>query len=519
MTDLRLIIRRLRKGDTLSEISADLKVSRTSIRNVRDRAIASGWDYAQLEEADDPTLYSILRKEGGHRKTDDAKLAILEPLLEEYARRMQQKHATYEGAYYYYLDNVGADNAYGKTQFKDLLKQYEKAHDYSYHNHYSPAGEMQVDFAGDKLYVTDAHTGEVHDVSVLICVLPFSMMIYAMGMFSTKMEHFFNALSLSLEYFGGVPETVKSDNMKQWVKKYDPHEPVLTDAVTRWGLHYGTQIDNCRVRRPRDKGPVESAVNQVYKYIYSRMGNDVFHSLTELNSRLLELVGQYNGEIMKSHGYSRIDKFSSEEKPFLLPLPKERFRFTYEKKFTVNSTYHVGIPTGNGKLQHFYSIPYMYLTKEAKAVYDCDSVEIWIDMKRVAMHRRKFVDGWTTLADHMPERHREYEMRKKCYNAAYYLHRASQIGPATKEVIQGVLDSKPFLQQAYKTCAAIIRLATIHSSDRLEKACSMLPVKTSVSYASLKSMLDGKLDTAQCQDASSSYIPHNEDVRGAETYR
>jgi len=503
------------------EISNDLKVSRTSIRAVRDRALASGFEYHQLEELDDASLASILRKEGGHRKADDGKLAILEPLLEEYARRMQQKHATYEGMYYHYLDNVGEDNAYGKTQFKELLKQYEKAHNYSYHNHYSPAGEMQVDFAGDKLYVTDIKTGEVQEVNVLVCVLPFSMMIYARGMFSTKMEFFFNALSLSLEYFGGVPELVKSDNMKQWVKKYDPHEPVLTEAVTKWGLHYGTQIENCRVRHPRDKGAVESAVNQVYKYIYSRIKDEVFHSLGQLNTRLLELVDQYNGEIMKSHGYSRMDKFLSEEKTFLLPLPGEKFRFTYEKKFKVNSTYHVGIPTGRGKLQHFYSIPFMYLTKEAKAVYDCDNVEIWVDLKRVASHRRKFVDGWTTEPEHMPEKHREYEMRTKCYNAAYYLYKASQIGLNTKAVIQGVLDSKPFLQQAYKTCAAIIKLATVHSSDRLEKVCSMLPVKTGVSYASIKSMLDNKLDQTQGtgRSADVSYMPYNDDVRGAATYQ
>ncbi len=43
--------------------------------------------------------------------------------------------------------------------------------------------------------------------------------------------------------------------------------------VSKWSLHNGTEMDNCRSRKPRDKSPAESLVMQVYNYFYSRIMN------------------------------------------------------------------------------------------------------------------------------------------------------------------------------------------------------------------------------------------------------
>lgn len=53
---------------------------------------------------------------------------------------------------------------------------------------------------------------------------------------------FFDGMSKVLEYFQGVTSSVKSDNMSQWVKKYDRYEPTLTEAANQWGLYYGTKL-------------------------------------------------------------------------------------------------------------------------------------------------------------------------------------------------------------------------------------------------------------------------------------
>ena len=65
-----------------------------------------------------------------------------------------------------------------RTWFKMHIRDYQYANNLSYHNTYIPGCEMQIDFAGDKLYV---QTGKVKGmpVVVLCCMLPFSGIGYA----------------------------------------------------------------------------------------------------------------------------------------------------------------------------------------------------------------------------------------------------------------------------------------------------------------------------------------------------
>lgn len=60
---------------------------------------------------------------------------------------------------------------------------------------------------------------------------------------------------------------------------------------------------------PRDKGPVESSVNQLYTYIYARIQDEVFYDINALNSRLLELLDEYCSKQYK--GSTRWDIFKS----------------------------------------------------------------------------------------------------------------------------------------------------------------------------------------------------------------
>ncbi len=56
-----------------------------------------------------------------------------------------------------------------------------------------------------------------------------------------------------MNYFGGVPNSVKTDNMKQIVKKSDRYEPSFDELAQQWSLHYGTTMMAARVRKPRVK--------------------------------------------------------------------------------------------------------------------------------------------------------------------------------------------------------------------------------------------------------------------------
>ena len=513
MTHLRAIIREFKLGTPMREIERKLKISRTSLRPYRERAESSGKSMDELLKMEDADLHAILSKEDVHRNRDTNRYEFLQANIEDYAQAMTRKYMTYEVLY---EDTYckATDNPYGYTQFKSILQEYEKKNDLKLHNVYTPAREMQFDFAGDPLWVVNKETGECQKAIVLVCVLPYSMMSFAIAMLSTKMEFFFPALSRALEYFGGVPEVSKTDNMSQWVKRYDRYEPALNEAAEKWAMHYGTDIEGCRSRKPRDKGPAEGLVAKVYQFYYSRIYNETWTSLEELNNRIFELNDLYNNRIKSGLTYSRYDKFVKEEQPYLLPLPDERFIFKYEKAVTINSTYHVQLERGC-----FYSVPYQLVGQSGKVVYDADTVEIWINLKRVAVHKRLYHDGYSTLPEHMPERHRAY-VESKEYNAAYFQKKASQIGPETRAVVDAILNRPYFVQQSYRACQGILRLAGRYTSSRLEEACRHINPKSAASYKMVESILKNNLDKVQeSYPNDTTYMPTHNNVRGADAYK
>lgn len=228
--------------------------------------------------------------------------------------------------------------------------------------------------------------------------------------------------------------------MTQWVKKSSRYEPRFTDATDQWCLHYGIMPDVCRVRKPRDKGPVEGLVNKLYQFIYARIRNEVFYTLDSLNSRILELLDEFNCKDIKRKGISRRDIYMREEKPLMNVLPLTPYRFRYQKEFTISSNYHVLV----GSEQHSYSIPYHYVGKPAKVLWDMDTVEVYVAAERIVIHKRNFAAyGYTTLENHMPANHIAYK-RTKEYNASAIQARALYIGQATKWAVDSLLASRNF---------------------------------------------------------------------------
>ena len=512
MTDIRVIIREFVRGTSLREMERKLKISRTSLRAYRDRAEASGKAMVDLLKLEDAELNAIMVKGDGHRSRDADRYAFMQENIEEYAQQMKRKHMTYDVLYADYQKTT--DNPYGYTQFKAIIQEYEKNHDYKYHNVYEPGREMQFDFAGDNLWIVDKSTGEAIQAIVLVCVLPYSMLSYVTALPSAKMEYLFQALSKAVEYFGGVAEISKTDNMRQWIKKTDRYEPTVNEAASQWCLHYGTELDECRSGMPRDKGPAESLVNQAYRYYYSRICRETFGSYDELNRKLDELNDQYNNRDRNNKPYSRREQFEKEELPYLLPLPLERFLFKYEKAITINSTYHFQVD----KI-HFYSVPYQYIGKKAKVVYDAETVEVWVDFHRIATHRRSYIGGYTTVAEHMPPNHQAY-MKSKEINAAYLQSKASQIGPHTRASIDCILQSAIFVQQSYHSCQGVLRLAVRYGPERVEAACQRIEPKTASTYKRIEAILKSNLDELPLQTSDMApYIPENENVRGAAEYQ
>jgi len=505
-----MIIQLLESGASQNTIAREIHSSKRTvsryIKAVKDTKLSN----EELLRLPDAELEALLQPKSAPPPADERKTE-LDSLMPEIVRRLSKRYANVQLVYSdFYIKQC--PQGYGYTQFKKYVKNYCYSHSYSYHNTYQPGEEWQIDFAGDPLYLTDRQTGESVKVVVLVCVMPYSQLPFMMALPNATTECFFNGLNKGLEYMGALPGIAKSDNMKQWVKKSDRYCPTLNDACTEWAVYYQIGVTACRVRRPRDKGPVESAVNQLYKFIYARIQDERHYTLSSLNNRIWQLLDEYNSLPYK--GRTRWDIFNEDEKPNMRPLPLQMHRFKYRKQVRLTSTYHVCV----GSEHHFYSVPYTYVGKTIVVMWDMELVEVFCDNVRVCVHDRSFTSyAYTTMESHMPERHIAYQ-KSRMQNAATLVERASFMGENIKWAVNVMLERNRFPQQAYNSCNALLALGNQYGTTRLENACAMMRKETST--ASLKVVKNILLHNRDLREGDGlvNDPPQNENVRGAAQY-
>lgn len=490
------------------EICKQLKMGRGVLAKYKKAADEKHLTYVNAGKLSSEELEVFLKSTKPAADVSQQKKTLIE-LIPDYVSDLshnryltvQQLHESYKKEY---------PDGYEYTQFKKTIREYQYAHNLSYHNTYLPGDEMQIDFAGDALWLTDAKTQEVTKVVVLVCILPYSGMGYAKALYDASMENFFAGISDAFTFFGGTTKKAKSDNMKQWVKRHDRYEPVFNDTAVEWAAHYNTTLETCRVRTPRDKGSVEGLVMKVYNAVYSHLHDEVFFSLNELNTRIFELMDQFNSKVSRNTGKSRIDIFENEEKSLLNELPKQPYRYRYKKEIKLTGNYHIIIG------EHKYSVPYQYVGQKVIVVWDVDTVEIYAGASRIAVHKRTLSPGYTTVDNHMPEEHQEYK-HGQGYNAAYFLEEAEVVGPYAKTAVNTILKRNKHIEQGYSSCQGVLQLKRKFGSNRLENACKRLSGCSSITYTMIKNILYKNLDKAENEQPVTN-VPMNDYVRGAEAF-
>ncbi|MDY6436206.1 MAG: IS21 family transposase [Bacteroidales bacterium] len=509
MTKLKRAFQMLASEVPQRKICMELHMGRGVLNKYKSAADNLHISYAEAGAKSTAELEKLFKPAGAKaRKT--VQHEQLAPLLPDLVKELHRnRYMTVQMLHERYRQEH--PDGYGYTQFKNAIRDYQKSHNLSFHNTYYPGEEMQIDFAGDNLWLTDAKTGEKTRLVVLVCVLPYSGLAYAEAMADASLDNFFAGISNALTAFGGAPKYAKSDNMKQWVKRYDRYEPTFNDSALEWGAYYDIILENCRVRTPRDKGPVEGAVFKVYHAAYAVLQNEEYHDLNSMNSRIMELMDEFNSKPSKVSGVSRFEVFEKEEKVMLHPLPDVPFRLRHRKTVRLGSDYHIIID------KHKYSVPHIYVGQKVTVMWDVDNVEIYVGNNRVATHMRSFSPGYTTCEEHMPDKHLAYKRERMNYNAEWFIDWAARCGVYTQESVENMLNRYKHPEQSYQSCWGIVALSKNYGRERLEKACKRMHGYKSVTYTIIKNILEKGLDKAD-DETPATAIPVNTDIRGAEAF-
>lgn len=514
MLKLKRLLQLFETGSSLNTICSELHMSKRTVHKYKQLVNQSGIPIPVLRQMEDSQLGSVLQAPSPEPPVDERRIT-LDTLLEEYLKELNKPYVTILLVWQNYIKTY--PNGYQYTQFKKYLLEYKKSKEYSYHNVYAPGVNMQIDYAGDPLYLTDKKTNAKIKVVLLCCTMPYSNRSFAMAAMDARMENLFYCLSTCMDYFGKVPTIVKSDNMKQWVIKTSRYEPCFSDAADEWALYYNVIPDVTRVKKPRDKGPVEGFVSKLYHYVYARIRDEIFYTLKALNARIFQLMEEFNEKPMQKKGVSRNQIYFEEEYPLMKDLPNKPFRFRYRKHVTLGADYHVSV----GHEQHKYSVPYKYVSLPVTVLWDMDTVEIYHNNERIAIHQRSFEKFfYTTEEAHMPPNHLAWK-RSTELNANDYLKRALTIGPQAKWAVNSIIKGGIIPQYAYRSCQAFFKLTNRYGEQRIEAACALIHKQTeSFSFKVLQNIIEKNIDL-EVQSGKTeiiSNLPFNNVVRGASCY-
>lgn len=511
MLVLRRIIQLKASGHSNRQIARQCSLSRMTVNGYVERLERSGKGYSGLLELDDEALWSVASRPPGDNAADP-RYADLEQRFGDLARELQKPKVTRMILWEEYRrDHPGG---YGYSQFCEHLSRYLQSKAVVMHLEHIAGQELYFDFAGDTLSYTDRDSGEVIRVPVFVAVLPFSGYTYVEALASMSRHHLLAALANTLAFFGGIPQSLKSDNMAQFVKKANRYEPTFDELALQFGLHYNTTLLAARVRKPRDKAAVESAVNTAYHRIYPVLRHHCPASLQELNHHIAGALRALNERTMHHKGVSRKSVFEGIEKPALNPLPATPFvpKSTIQAKVCRN--YHVIL----GQDKHHYSVPHIHVGQTVKVIYDTDNVEIYLNHERIAVHRRSYRShAYSTQEAHMPPKHQHYAASQG-WDEDYFLHQAAAIGPFTQKAIGVILSQKIFKEQSYNSCKGVLALAKKYPPERIEAACKRLDGAPKVSYSLIQSILLKGLDRACTTGHTAAQLPLHENLRGSHAF-
>ena len=473
-------ILRLRFEFGLSErkIATSCNIARSTVADYLSRAFEIGLSWPLPEDMDDASLEKMfVRSVPGPRSrrplpdweyiqkelTRDGVTLLL--LWEEY----RERHA----------------NGYGRTQFYAYYRAWQSSIEPVMRVPHKAGDKLFVDYAGQTVTVVDAATGEERQAQVFVASLGASSYTYAEATWTQSLPDWIGAHVRAFAFFGGVPRLLVPDNLKTGVTAACYYEPGVNETYARMAAHYGVAVLPARVSTPKDKAKVESGVYVVETRILARLRNRRFFSLRELNLAITELLEELCDRPFQKLPGTRRTHFEEIDRVALAPLPTSPYVYAEWSKARAGIDYHVVVN------KRFYSVPYTYIKKVLDVCLTEHTVEIFYKDSRIASHRRVLREGgFTTVAKHMPQNHRQYAE----WSPRRLIGWAHKTGESTASLVEKLIESHRHPEHGYRACLGIMRLAKIYGAERLEAACRRALAIGTYRYKSVKSILEKGLD-------------------------
>lgn len=245
-------------------------------------------------------------------------------------------------------------------------------------------GEAQVDY----FFALARLDGVLQKVSIFLMALPYSDGFFMMCTPRECTESFWEGHVRAFEFFGGVPHRISYDNSTIAVRSITGvHRRQLTDGFLELSSHYLFDYHFCTVRRPNEKGVVETTGKYARRNFLVPVPQMTGYD--ELNAYLLERCQADLSRRARGGPKTKAELLADESESFL-PVPESPFDACRKLACRVNSLSLVRF-AGND-----YSLPVRYGHHEVTVKGYWDRVDICRGPELLARHRRQWGKGETS---------------------------------------------------------------------------------------------------------------------------
>ena len=194
-----------------------------------------------------------------------------------------------------------------------------------------PGEEMQVDY-GQGALTRAPGSDKYRRPRLFVATLRYSRASFRCVVWKSSQQVWAELHERAFRHFGGCPQYVVLDNLKEGVAKPDLYEPQLNKVYAATLAHYGVVADPARVRDPNRKGAVENAIQHTQA---TALKGRRFESVQEQNEFLAHW--ERNWAAKRIHGTERrqVQAMLEEERPHLQPLPLLGMQYFKEEERTV----------------------------------------------------------------------------------------------------------------------------------------------------------------------------------------
>ncbi len=334
-----------------------------------------------------------------------------------------------------------------------------------------PGEEAQVDFGQGA--PTRTANGKSRRPHLFVMTLKYSGKAFRRVVWNADQESWARLHEQAFRAFGGCPQYLVLDNLRQGVLQPDLYEPGLNPLYAAMLAHYGVVADPCRVGDPNRKGTVENAIRHTQG---TALKGRKFDSLEAHNTHLAHWEERWAA--LRIHGRKKrqVMEMFLEERAHLQALPAQGFRYFKQGTRTVDDA---GLVQVLGA--YYAALPAELYSQVIVRIYEREVEILDKDGQVLRRHERAARKGQFQIeaSDRLFNPSRE---------TARLLGKAAKIGPHSAQLARELFArlGRPGQRALY----GLANLTRHYPREDIEVVCAELLAGACISYQAVKKALE-----------------------------